>query len=617
MININDVSLLLGSKLLFENVNITLFDQQKIALVGPNGSGKSSFFKLLLGEHQPDGGQIHIPKNLRLAHSMQDVPPLPQTALDFVLDGDKPLRAIENALNQAELNQDEQQIALLHEKFAAIDAYSAPARAAKLLDGLGFNTAAQQKPVKDFSGGWRTRLSLAQTLMCPADMLLLDEPTNHLDLDAIVWLEKWLQKFAGALLIISHDRVFLDNCVDKVIHIENQQLKVYQGNYSAFEKIHAEQLALQQKMHEKQQRQIEHMMSFVNRFKAKASKAKQAQSRLKAIQKLDLIAAAQVDSPFDFEFPQTEPPPNPLLTLTDVYAGYSAEKPILQKVNLQIYPGMRMGLLGANGAGKSTLMKTLSGKLTPLKGTCYIASKVKMGYYAQHQIEQLNFSQTPLWHLQQLAPRESPSRLRQFLGGFGFSGDMALSVITHFSGGEKARLALALLVWEAPNLLLLDEPTNHLDLEMRNALNLALQSFQGALVLVSHDRYLLQTATDELFLISDHAFNPFTGDLNDYQKWLLSSREAPPVSLEKKFKSNADKRRLQDQIEKLEKQLQKLQTEKLQIEQALSDNHLYQPDQKNQLAQLLQKQTQVKKKISETEALWLKISEELHDNHSV
>lgn len=609
MISLNNISLQLSSKLLFENVSLTIFDQQKIGLVGANGSGKSSFFKLLLGEYHPDSGQVHIPKNCRMAHLAQDVPPLARSALDFVIDGDQTLREIEKSLQKAEHNHDDQQIAALHEKFAEIDGYSAAARAAKLLDGLGFNTAAQQKAVKDFSGGWRTRLSLAQTLMCPADILLLDEPTNHLDLDAIVWLEKWLQKFPGTLVIVSHDRVFLDNIVEQIIHVDNQQFKIYSGNYSAFEKIHAEQLALQQKLYEKQQKQIVHMMSFVNRFKAKASKAKQAQSRLKAIQKIDLVAAAHVDSPFDFEFPAIEPPPNPLLTLTQATIAYQPQNPVLTTVNLQIYPGMRMGLLGVNGAGKSTLIKVLAGQLKPIQGECYIADKVKLGYYAQHQIEQLNFSQSPMWHLQQLAPSTTPSsRLRQFLGGFGFSGDMALSSIEKFSGGEKARLALALLVWQAPNLLLLDEPTNHLDLEMRNALTMALQSYQGALILVSHDRYLIETATDELFLIADHTLKPFAGDLNDYQKWLATARETKSTT---PAKNTAETRKLKEQAEKLERQLQKLQLEKEKIETQLSDNKLYQADNKLTLQTLLQSQQQLLQKIHETEAQWLKISAQL------
>jgi ATP-binding cassette, subfamily F, member 3 len=612
MLNFTNISLHLGPKVLFENVTLTIFDRQKVGLVGANGSGKSSFFKLLRGEYQPDGGQINISKQLRIAHLVQDVLPLSQSALDFVIDGDRELRGIEKALIAAEQRQDNEKIAELHQKFAEIDGYSAPARAAKLLHGLGFNSTTQQKAVKDFSGGWRTRLNLAQTLMCPADVLLLDEPTNHLDLDAIIWLEKWLQSFPGTLVIVSHDRVFLDNCVDQIIHLENHQFKVYSGNYSDFEKIRAEQLALQQKLHEKQQRQVAHMMTLVNRFKAKATKAKQAQSRLKAIQKIEIIAAAQVDSQFEFEFPQIDPPPNPLLTLTNVAIGYQTHAPTLEKVNLQIYPGMRVGLLGANGAGKSTLIKVLAGQLKPAQGIYYLADKVKVGYYAQHQLEQLTLNQSPYWHLQKLAPAAPSSRLRQFLGGFGFSGDMALSSIEKFSGGEKARLALALLVWQAPNLLLLDEPTNHLDLEMRNALTLALQGFQGALVLVSHDRYLIQTATDELFLVANHTLNAFTGDLNDYQKWLFSQREQKPAATSK---NSADKRKLQDQAEKCERQLQKLHIEKSQIEETLADNTLYQPENKSQLEKLLQSQRNLTKKIATIETQWLQISEQLSEHN--
>ncbi|MBS0350271.1 MAG: ATP-binding cassette domain-containing protein [Proteobacteria bacterium] len=604
MLNLTNLSLHLGSKILFEDISLTIFDQQRIGLVGANGCGKSSLLKLILGEYQPDGGQINIPKNLRIGHLAQDVPPLPKPALEFVIDGDSTLRKLEQAMILAEKAGNNEQIALLHQKMNEIDGYSASARAAKLLHGLGFSAEEQQKPVKAFSGGWRTRLNLAQTLMCPADMLLLDEPTNHLDLDAIIWLEKWLQKFPGTLLIISHDRVFLDNCVNQIIHLVGNQAKVYTGNYSDFEKARAEQLALQQKHYEKQQRQIAHMMTFVNRFKAKASKAKQAQSRLKAIQKIELVAAAQIDSPFHFEFPATEVAPNPLITLNQTVIGYQPGHTVLQTVNLSIAPGMRVGLLGHNGAGKSTLIKVLTGNLKPLAGTFYLADKVKIGYYAQHQIEQLHFNESPFWHLQKLAPTATTSHLRQFLGGFGFSGDMALAAITHFSGGEKARLALALLVWQAPNLLLLDEPTNHLDLEMRNALTLALQSFQGALVLVSHDRYLIQTCTDELLLVANKTVQPFQGDLNDYQNGSSGKKviKTTPV------KSAAETRKLQDQAEKLEKQLQKLTSEKQNIEARLADPDLYQLPNSKQLTDLIDQQQQISKKIAEIEQQWLEIA---------
>ncbi len=608
MINIQQISLRLGTRLLFENVNLVISDQQKIGLIGSNGSGKSSFFKLLLKEYQPDSGQIHIPRHLRMGHLAQDVPPLLKSALEFVIDGDQNLRRIEQDLKNAEQQNKYEQLAILHQHFTECDGYTAATRAAKLLHGLGFSEAMQHKAVKDFSGGWRTRLSLAQTLMCPTDMLLLDEPTNHLDLDAILWLEKWLQRYPGALLIISHDRLFLDNCVEQIVHIDNQQMKIYHGNYSAFEKLRAEQMALQQKTYEKQQRQIAHMMDFVNRFRAKASKAKQAQSRLKAIQNIDLIAAVQVDSPFHFEFTSCDSPPNPLLTLTNIQVAYpSHPQPILKKVNLQIIPGMRAGLLGPNGAGKSTLIKLLAGQLKSAQGEYYSADGLKIGYYAQHQIEQLTFNQSPLWHLQQLDPIATMSRLRQFLGGFDFSGDMALASIEKFSGGEKARLALALLVWQSPHLLLLDEPTNHLDLEMRNALTLALQSFQGALILVSHDRYLLQTTADEFFLVANHQVLPFPGDLNDYQQWLFNERR----TTEKKAVKKIDNRKLQEQVTKLEKELHKGQTVLTQIEQQLADNSLYSPENKLHLDELLNKQQKLAQQVRDIESRWLEISEQL------
>lgn len=614
MINLNNVSLNLGSQLLFENVNLTLFDRHKIGLVGANGSGKTSFFKLLIGQYQPDSGKISIPPRLRIAHLAQDVPPLAKSALEFVLDGDMDFRRIEKELDAAQARKDYDQVAVLHQQLSEIDGYSAAARAAKLLHGLGFDAAAQQKPVKDFSGGWRTRLNLAQTLMRPADMLLLDEPTNHLDLEAILWLEKWLQQFQGTLLIISHDRVFLDNCVNQIIHIEDHKFKMYSGNYSNFETLRAEQLALQQKSYEKQQKKMAHLMSYVNRFRAKASKAKQAQSRLKALEKMEVIAAVQADSPFYFEFPETGQPPNPLLTLTNVQIAYQAGRPILQKINLQIRPGMRAGLLGVNGAGKSTLVKLLAGELKPAQGSYDLADKAKIGYYAQHQIEQLNFEQSPFWHLQTLAPSATPSRLRQFLGGFGFSGDKALAAIDQFSGGEKARLALALLVWQAPNLLLLDEPTNHLDLEMRNALTMALQSYTGALILISHDRYLLETTTDELFLVADHQVKPFDGDLSDYQKWLFTPREHKPVSVA--ALSKADQRKLEEDMNKLEKKLEKLHAERNQLETELADSALYQTGNASRLAELMQKQKALANQITDAESLWLQAFQKLESSQS-
>lgn len=610
MINITGFSLKFGSRVLFENASFTLFDQQKVGLIGPNGCGKSSLFKLLLGEMQPDGGEINVPRQLRISHLSQDTPALDIPALEYVMQGDKALWKVQRELTIAESNNDFQRIAEYHQKIAELDGYTAASRAAKLMDGLGFSTADQQKAVKSFSGGWRTRLNLAQTLMCPADLLLLDEPTNHLDLDAILWLEKWLQKFSGTLLIVSHDRVFLDNCVDHILEVSAQKLQSYSGNYSEYEKLRATQLALQQKTYEKQQKKIAHMMEFVNRFKAKATKAKQAQSRLKAIQKMDVVSAVQAESVFNFEFPEIKPPPNPLLTLTNAEIKYNSQITILNKVNLQIYPGMRVALLGPNGAGKSTLIKVIAKQLAPSKGLYEIADGVRLGYYAQHQIEQLTFNQSPLWHLQKKDSNIPASRLRTFLGSFGFSGDMALSSIENFSGGEKARLALALLVWDAPNLLLLDEPTNHLDLEMRNALTLALQSYTGALILVSHDRYLLQTTADEFLLVANHQVQPFAGDLLDYQKWLFSQKEKEQsASMVKPKKINKDK--LNDQLQKLEKSLEKLHREKELLDHQLSDSDLYKKENQAKMQELVGKQSAMNEKIQKLEKEWLQISQEL------
>ncbi len=610
MINITGFSLKFGSRVLFENASFTLFDQQKVGLIGPNGCGKSSLFKLLLGEMQPDGGEINLPRQLRISHLSQDTPPLDIPALEYVIQGDKALWKAQRELTIAESKNDFQRIAEYHQKIAELDGYTAPSRAAKLMDGLGFTTEDQQKAVKNFSGGWRTRLNLAQTLMCPADLLLLDEPTNHLDLDAILWLEKWLQKFSGTLLIVSHDRVFLDNCIDHILEVAAQKLQSYAGNYSEYEKLRAMQLALQQKTYEKQQKKIAHMMEFVNRFKAKATKAKQAQSRLKAIQKMDVVSAVQAESPFNFEFPEIKPPPSPLLTLTNAEIKYNSQMTILNKVNLQIYPGMRAALLGPNGAGKSTLIKVIAKQLAPSKGQYEIADGVRLGYYAQHQIEQLTFNQSPLWHLQKKDSSIPASRLRSFLGSFGFSGDRALSSIENFSGGEKARLALALLVWDAPNLLLLDEPTNHLDLEMRNALTLALQSYTGALILVSHDRYLLQTTADEFFLVANHQVQPFAGDLLDYQKWLFSQKEKEqPTSTVKPKKINTDK--LNDQLHKLEKSLERLHGEKELLDNQLADSDLYKKENQAKMQALVSKQSALNEKIQTLEKEWLQISQEL------
>ena len=509
MLTLRQLSLQRGGKPLFENVSLTVYPGWKVGVIGANGSGKSSLFALLRDELHPDIGDLDLPPRWTVAHVAQETPALPAPALEFVLDGDAELRQIERDLQAAEVAHDGARQAELHAHFDAIDGYSARARAGKLMSGLGFATDQLERPVAEFSGGWRVRLNLARALMCRSDLLLLDEPTNHLDLDAVLWLEQWLRGYPGTLLLISHDRDVLDNVADHIAHIDQHRITLYPGHYTAFEEQRAARLALQQAAYEKQQREITHLESFIARFRAKATKARQAQSRIKALERMERIAAAHVDSPFEFGFAAPERLPNPLLAVEKVAAGYG-ERQVLDRVDLVIGPGTRLGLLGPNGAGKSTLIKLLAGMLRPLAGRIEIGQGLAIGYFAQHQLEQLRPDWSALRHLQQLDERASEQELRNFIGGFGFHGDRALDPVAPFSGGEKARLALALLVWQRPNLLLLDEPTNHLDLDMRHALTLALQDYQGALIVVSHDRHLLRTVTDEFLLVGKAGRNPST-----------------------------------------------------------------------------------------------------------
>lgn len=539
-------------------------------------------------------------------------------AIDYVIAGDLELMALQQQLGLAEQAGNHQQAAALHIQLADREAYSAPARAAKLLDGLGFTEPQYTLPVNAFSGGWRMRLNLARTLMRRCDLLLLDEPTNHLDLDAILWLEKWLKNYAGMLLLISHDREFLDATVDYMLHFEHQQIKLYSGNYSTFEQQRANQLLQRQAAYEKQQRAIAHAQSFIDRFKAKASKAKQAQSRVKALARLELVAAVQTESPFNFSFFEPAKSPPILVRLEQANLGYE-DKTILTQVNLRIEAGARIGLLGPNGAGKSTLIKLLAGILTIQQGQQEQAKDIRIGYYAQHQLEQLNALETPLQHLQGLAPTVSEQQLRNFLGGFGFSNDMALTTLKSFSGGEKARLALALIVWQRPNLLLLDEPTNHLDLEMRAALTLALQQYQGAVVVVSHDRYLLRTTVEQFLLVANHKVSEFIGDLEDYQQWLSAFRQnqKPETSADKtKLKEQRKQQRefikqLEMQIKQLEKIMPKYTMELETIEQRLAEPTLYEIEHRSQLSDYLDRQTALKIQLHQAEIKWLNLSEQL------
>ncbi|SHI26150.1 ATP-binding cassette domain-containing protein [Ferrimonas marina] len=622
MITLDQVQLIRGGKRLLDNASVTLFPGHKVALVGANGVGKSSLLSLLKGEFGVDAGECRLPARWRQASVAQETPALSRSALDYVLDGDQQYRDLEQELHQAQADGDGRRIGHAHDAFEAYHGYQVPAKAAELLDGLGFDQPAQQRSVAEFSGGWRMRLNLARALLIPSDLLLLDEPTNHLDLDTLIWLEGWLKRYEGTLLLISHDRDFLDAVVNEVVHLDQQQLHHYNGNYSQFERVRAERQAQQQSQYEKQERERAHMQSYVDRFRAKASKARQAQSRLKALEKLTLSAPAHADSQFQMAFRPPASLPSPLIQLDQVQAGYG-DHTVLAQISLNLVPGSRIGLLGRNGAGKSTLIKLLSRELAPQAGELLLAQGVSIGYFAQHQLEALRLDDTPLAHLQRLAPDAKEQELRNFLGGFGFAGDKALSPVRPFSGGEKARLVLALLVWQRPNLLLLDEPTNHLDLEMRHALTLALQGFDGAMVVVSHDRHLLRATCSEFYLVDQGQVAPFTGDLEDYHQWLLKpTASAEPRAEGKPSEDRKARKRAEAELRKLLSPLKKAQ-EKLdkkmaeadnlgeQIEQRLADTELYQDNRKAELTDLLRQQGDIQQQQESLELEWLDLQEQI------
>ena len=628
MITLRNLSLQRGTKQLFQQVSFTIHARQKVGFIGANGCGKSSLLELLRGQIHQDAGEVELPTQLTIASVEQETPAVSTPAIDYVLDGDQELRKIERELQVAQQADDGMAEANLHAQFDAADGYTAKARAAQLMHGLGFEIIEDNKPVNEFSGGWRMRLNLAQALMCRSDLLLLDEPTNHLDLDAVLWFEQWLKRYPGTLLLISHDRDFLDNVVDNIAHIEHQTITLYTGNYEAYVKRRAANLALQQAVYQKQQREIAHIQAFVERFRYKATKAKQAQSRLKSLVRMEKIAAVHADSPFHFSFKPPLHAPHQLLILDEIGVGYT-DSPVLAKVSLQITPGLRLGLLGPNGAGKSTLIKLLAGILEPMYGELHLGEGLQVGYFAQHQLEQLCSEDNSLQHLQRLAPNISEQVLRDFLGGFGFNGDMALAPIAPFSGGEKARLALALVVWQRPNVLLLDEPTNHLDLEMRHALTLALQDYVGALIIVSHDRHLLRTTTDQLLLVANEQVTMFDGDLADYRQWLfdhrteqrnfstenstnLSSSADKSVRAEKKrFQADQREQRrpLQNRLKRIETDLDKLTKEKTTLEALLADPNTY--DDKDKLTKYIHQQALVAKQLQNTEEMWLEVLESL------
>lgn len=643
MIALRQVALQRGTQTLLDNADVTLNNGVKAGIIGANGAGKSSLFKLLLGELSPDQGDVEMSGGQRIAHMAQEVDALDRPIIEYVLDGDLALRQAEADLLAAREADDAHREAELHGLIETLDGYRAASRAAQLLVGLGFLQADLTRPLSAFSGGWRMRVNLARTLFMPSDLLLLDEPTNHLDLDALLWLEQWLTRYPGTLLLISHDRDFLDAVCDHIVHMHHQTLELYRGNYSQFERTRAEKLALQQAEAAKQQARREEIERFIARFKAQATKAKQAQSRVKMLERMEDIAVAHVDSPFHFTLPAADKTSRPLLVLDQAQLGYrgktsdgSDNNVQLDKVNVTLLPGSRIGLLGPNGAGKSTLIKSLTGELELLNGKRVPGEHLAIGYFAQHQLEGLDIASTPFVHVQRLSPTASDQDIRNFLGGFGFKGDDAFGVVGNFSGGEKARLALSLVAWQKPNLLLLDEPTNHLDLEMREALTQALASFEGTVILVSHDRHLLRATVDEFWRVADNRVEPFDGDLEDYRVWLKArledsrrdsrgekaerqsqqpsgdSREARKASRKAAAELREKLRPLKKQRDQAEKAMEKAQQELEEVEHVLADPELYTDSaRKAELTKTLSQQAEIKARLDEAERQWLSAEEAL------
>ena len=632
MIELKNLTLQRGSKLLLDKANLTVSPQRRVGLVGRNGTGKSSLFALIKGEIAQDGGDVLLPAHWKLASVAQETPALDISALDYVLQGDGELQLFQTALHEAEAKNDGMKQAEYHAKLEEIDAYSAPARAAKLLSGLGFSQEEHGRPVKSFSGGWRMRLNLAQALMCRADLLLLDEPTNHLDLETVLWLENHLSGLPCTQIIISHDRDFLNATTTQTVELSDQKLTLYGGNYDFYQAERARRLVQQQAAYLKQQAQIKHLQSFIDRFKAKATKAVQAQSRMKALDKLERIAPAHFDSGFSFEFDSPAHLPNPLLQLDKADLGYGGE-PVLHGIDLSLESGARYGLLGVNGSGKSTFIKTLAGELNVLSGRIVRSDKLNIGYFAQHQLDTLRPDQSPLWHIQKLSPDVREQEIRNFLGSFNFVGDAALQKTEPFSGGEKARLALAMIVWQKPNLLLLDEPTNHLDLDMRHALTLALQSFQGALIVVSHDRSLLEATTDSFLLIEQGRLKTFDGDLEDYRRYRLAQENAAAPAASSQSQNRKDTKRveaqirqekarlgkpLQQKISQAEKEIAALSEIQTACEAFLAQEDAYSDANKTKLQQTLAQLAETKVKLEKQEENWLAWQEELEQiNHAV
>ena len=613
MLSFTNLSLRAGTELLFQDVSFTVYETNKIGLVGANGSGKTSLFRAILGDLDSYDGNINYPKDLRIANLAQEVPATEEISLDYVLSGDESLAKVNIAIEDAQKSGNTNLLGDLYAEYETLDGYSAKSRAEKLMIGLGFASTDLKKPVRDFSGGWRVRLNLAQTLMQPSDLVLLDEPTNHLDLDAIIWLVNWIKSYTGAVILISHDREFLDDCADSIAYLDKKSIDLYPGNYSDFEIKRASKLAEIEKNYAKQQREISHIQNFVRRFKAKATKARQAQSRIKALERMEKIAPAHIDSPFKFAINEAEKNSDPLLVLDEASIGYSS--PILQDLKIVIRPRDRIGLLGSNGEGKSTLIKSLNGELALISGSKIAGKNLKIGYFSQHQVDDLDLNKNALHHIQDLDKEVSEQGVRNFLGGFNFKGNKVTSSVNLFSGGEKARLALAKIVFKKPNLLLMDEPTNHLDIDMRQALTLALQSFSGAIILISHDRHLLANTVDEFMILKDGSLDVFKGDLEDYRRIILGKtalqkkqtrevkQKKQTVKIEKK-----EMRQIRAEISKIEKRLERFQRKINEIDQELSSSDAYKKDSVINVQSLLRDKMEISGQIESLEEEWLKLN---------
>jgi ATP-binding cassette subfamily F protein 3 len=632
MLSLTNISLRRGRKVLIANASFQVHAGQRMGVIGANGCGKSSLFAMLLGELEPDDGELGLDPKDEIAHVAQESPHGSGSAVDYVMDGDRELREVQLAIADGEADEDKPDLHILYERMEAIDGFTADSRASRLLHGLGFAAEEYTKPVKEFSGGWRMRLNLARALMCRSDILLLDEPTNHLDLPAILWLERWLKRYEGILLIVSHDRDFLDQVCTRIAHIENEEIHLFTGNYSQFESQRAEQLAQQQAMYTRQQREIKHIQSYVDRFRYKASKARQAQSRLKMLERMEQIAPAHVDSPFKFHFIEPKKQPQHLLGLTDASVGYG-DHVVLNDITLNLSAGDRIGLLGVNGAGKSTLVKALSTGSTVLSGDRVLSKDTKIGYFAQHQLELLRPEHSPIDHLRDYAPQDREQDLRNYLGSFGFSGERIFEPVEPFSGGEKARLVLALMIRQGPNLLLLDEPTNHLDLEMRQALSVALIEYSGALVVISHDRHLLRSVCDELLIVHDGIVDRFDRSLDDYPAWLKEQdekleqvaakwQEVPVRQVNKKQQRQEEALRRQrlkplyDKVKDVEKKLVSHRKTLSTFDKRMTEEAIYtDASRKDELTQLVKDQAVVKSEIESLEWEWLEASEELEKHN--